>query len=136
MLSDPIGDMITRIRNGYMAKKKEVIVSFSQLNWEILKILKQNDYIYEFSKVKMLKKGKETPFSEIKVRLVYLNGQPAIEKIHRVSTPGRRIYTKSKQIKPVLSGHGTAIISTPKGIMTGKKAQAEKLGGEVLCQIW
>lgn len=136
MLSDPIADMLTRIRNGHMAMKKTVVVACSNLNEEVLKILKNQNYIDGYKKIKQIKKGKETPFFDFAVKLSYRNGQPAIEKIERLSTPGRRLYTKGKHLKQVLSGYGISIISTPKGIMTNKEAKKRNLGGEVLCRVW
>ena len=131
MLSDPIGDMLSRIRNGYMAKKRSVTVIFSKLNQNILALLQKNGYIGVFSK-----KIPEGKLETIKVDLKYNQNQPAIEKIRRISKPGRRVYINSRHLKPVMSGFGMMIISTSKGLMTNKEAKSKNQGGELLCEVW
>jgi len=130
-ISDPIADMLTRIRNAEKAKFNSVDVPGSKLKSELAKILKEEGYIRNF---KFLKDGKQ---GILRVYLKYGPGQAnTIYGLKRVSKPGRRIYLKYKDIQPVYNGMGIAILSTSKGIMTDKKARQEKVGGEVLCQVW
>ena len=126
MVSDPIGDFLIRIKNGYLARKKKVTAPFSKIKEKLAKILVDSGYLAE------LKKDK----NKLIVRLRYPEGKPALEEVRRISKPGCRIYKKRKEIKPVRSGFGMAIISTPKGLMTDKEARKKNLGGEVICEIW
>jgi small subunit ribosomal protein S8 len=139
-MTDPIADMLTRIRNAQMVKKEFVIVPFSKIKWEIAKILKKEGFIQDFSKTK---KGdfrkrfyKSKHFPQIKIELKYSQEKTAISGLRRVSKPGRKIYAKKEQIPRVLRGLGIAIISTSRGLMTDKEARKKKLGGEVICEIW
>lgn len=125
-LVDPISDMLTRIRNGYAVEKTTVPVSASKLKEAILEVLKQNGYIENF----------EEKDGEILIELCYKDEKPAISDVQRISKPGRRIYVKKDDIPTVLSGHGIAVISTPKGIMTGENAKKEHLGGELICKVY
>ena len=136
MNNDQVSDMITRIRNAYLAGKKECLVEYCLLNKAVLNILKNESYIDSWDERKKVVRGKESKFSILNVKLIYKAGEPAIEKIKRISKPGRRFYVKAKHLDPVRSGFGMSIISTPKGVMTDKKARKEKLGGEILCQLW
>ena len=129
MLTDPIADMLTRIRNGYLVGKETVTVPFSKMKEGILKILVKKQYLAGF-KVK----GKEK--KQIKVDLLYKVGKPAISHISRVSKGSRRIYKKAKNMPIILSGYGLAIISTPEGLMTNKQARKKKLGGEIVLKVW
>jgi small subunit ribosomal protein S8 len=130
-ISDPIADMLTRIRNAAKAKFNSVDVPGSTLKIEVAKILKSEGYIRNY---KFLKDGKQ---GILRVYLKYGAGQSrVIYGLKRISKPSRRIYVRCKEIKPVYNGMGIAIISTSRGVMTDKKARQEKVGGEVLCQVW
>ncbi len=130
-LSDPIADMLTRIRNAVKAKFNSVDIPGSKLKVEIAKILKDEGYIRNY---KFLKDGKQ---GILRVYLRYGNGQAdVVYGLKRISKPSRRVYVKSKDVKPVLNGMGISILSTSKGVMTDKKARKENVGGEILCNIW
>jgi small subunit ribosomal protein S8 len=130
-ISDPIADMLTRVRNAAKAKFNSVDVPGSTLKIELAKILKTEGYIRNY---KFLKDGKQ---GILRVYLKYGQAQSnVIYKIKRISKPSRRVYVKCKEIKPVYNGLGIAILSTSKGVMTDKKARQEKVGGEILCQVW
>ena len=130
-LSDPIADMLTRIRNAVKAKFNSVDIPGSKLKVEIAKILKDEGYIRNY---KFLKDGKQ---GILRVYLRYGNGQAdVVYGLKRISKPSRRVYVKSKDVKPVLNGMGISILSTSKGVMTDKKARRENVGGEILCNIW
>lgn len=128
---DTVGDFLTRIRNAGMAKHEKVDVPSSNLRKGIAKILMENGYIKNFREANDGKQG---------VMRVYLNfdskGSAVINKLQRVSTPGKRVYVKSNEIPEVRSGYGLAIISTSKGIMSGKQAAQSKVGGEYLLKVW
>ena len=130
-LSDPISDMLTRIRNAVKAKFNSVDIPGSKLKVEIAKILKDEGFIRNY---KFLKDGKQ---GILRIYLKYGPGQTnVIYGLKRISKPSRRIYVKGKDIKPVLDGMGVSILSTSQGIMTDKKARKENVGGEILCNIW
>lgn len=130
-MSDPIADMLTRIRNAARAKFSSVDIPGSRLKSELAKILKAEGYIRNY---KFIKDGKQ---GILRVYLKYgADQESVIFGLERVSKPSRRVYIKSKDIKPVLSGMGISILSTSKGIMTDKTARKESVGGEVLCNIW
>ncbi len=132
-MSDPIADMLTRIRNGQKAKFSSVDIPGSLVKTEIAKVLKQTGFIRNYKFLKNDKQG------VLRVYLKYGTGKErgnVILGLNRVSKPSRRVYVKSRDIKPVLNGMGVAILSTSKGIMTDKKARQEKVGGEILCNIW
>ncbi|OGE25964.1 30S ribosomal protein S8 [Candidatus Daviesbacteria bacterium RIFCSPLOWO2_02_FULL_40_8] len=123
---DKVGDLLIRIKNGYMASRIEVMVLSSNLSRAILEVLQKEGYINSF----------KTVDREIQVSLKYLERGPALTDVKRISKPGRRIY-KSKELLPrVLDGMGVAIISTPKGVMTDKQARKEGVGGEVMAYVW
>jgi len=130
-MSDPIADMLTRIRNAVKAKFNSVDIPGSKMKTEIAKILKDEGFIRNY---KFLKDGKQG------ILRIYLKYSPtqteAIYGLERISKPSRRVYMKGKDIKPVYNGMGISILSTSKGVMTDKKAQKENVGGEVLCNIW
>ncbi|MCX6745031.1 MAG: 30S ribosomal protein S8 [Candidatus Parcubacteria bacterium] len=131
MITDPIADMLTRIRNAQMVKKSEVLVPFSKLKFEIAKILKHENYIGDFEK------AEEAKFPQIKIVLKYdENNQPAIQTIQRVSRPGQRVYIGKNKIGDILNKFGFAIISTSAGLMTSKEAKRKGIGGEIICEIW
>ena len=131
MVTDPIADMLTRIRNGQAAKHETVDVPASKMKLEITRILKAEGFIKNFKIVQNNKQG------TIKIQLKYdQDNFPVIEKLSRVSKPGRRVYATVEEIPVVKNGLGIAIISTSKGVITDKAARAERVGGEVLCAIW
>jgi len=130
-ISDPIADMLTRVRNAAKAKFNSVDVPGSTLKIELAKILKNEGYIRNY---KFLKDGKQ---GILRIYLKYGGGQSnVIYGLKRISKPSRRVYVRCKEIKPVYNGMGIAILSTSKGVMTDKKARQEKVGGEILCQVW
>jgi len=130
-MSDPIADMLTRIRNAEKAKFNSVDIPGSKLKIELAKVLKNEGFIRNYKFVKDSKQG------VLRVYLKYAQGRSnVIVGIERVSKPGRRVYVKSKNVKPVLNGMGITILSTSKGIMTDKIARRENLGGEILCNVW
>ena len=129
-MTDPICDMLNRIRNAQAVLKDTVNIPFSDLKYEIAKILEKQRFV-----AKIEKKGKKMKRT-IEVTLKYDANQPVISGLKRVSKPGQRIYKKAKELKPVKGGYGVAVISTPKGLMTDKEARKKKLGGEVICEIW
>ncbi len=130
-LSDPIGDALTMIRNATKAKKERVDIRASQLTTEILKVLRQEKYIYDYRLIEDKKQG---------LLRVYLRkeSEPVrkISRITRVSRPGLRIYTKKERIPIVLNGLGICILSTPQGVLTGEAAKKRGVGGEVLAKVW
>ena len=128
-MSDPIADLLTRIRNAQMVSKATVSVPSSKVKVAIAQVLKDEGYIDGFQ-VKT-----EGGKSEIEIALKYYAGRPVIERIERVSKPGLRIYKGCDEIPRVMNGLGVAIVSTPKGVMTDRKARASKVGGEVLCIV-
>jgi small subunit ribosomal protein S8 len=133
MHSDPIADMLTRVRNALMAGHTSVAVPFSNTKAEIARILKEEGYVEDFSVVRDVK-------SSISIELKYFGKRrvrrPVIAGLKRVSTPGRRVYAGKQEIPWVLSGMGIAIMSTPKGVMTGAQARRSGVGGEVLAYVW
>jgi len=130
-MTDPIADMLTRIRNGNKAKFEKVDIPLSKEKLEIAKILKQEGYIKNFKVLSEEKKG------TLRVYLKYdAQNRGIINGIRRVSKPGLRIYVKSKKILPVLNGFGINIVSTPQGIITDKEAKKLNVGGEVICSVW
>jgi small subunit ribosomal protein S8 len=133
--SDPIADMLTRIRNAIMAKHARVLIPSSKIKVAIAKILKDEGYIESYKVV-----ADEKSHKNLEVRLKYVGNmkhqRSVITTLTRVSKPGRRIYTSVKEIPWVRSGMGIAILSTPKGVITGQQARRLNVGGEVLCYVW
>ncbi len=127
-MGNSIIDLIIRIKNGYMARKQEIEVIYSNFNEEVLKKLKSLGFIKNYSLIKGTGK--------INVELHYKNNEPAITDIHIYSKPGKRHYTSYKELKPILGGLGCSLLSTPKGVMTNKEARRAKIGGELLFSIW
>ena len=123
---DPIANMLTRIRNAYMALHKEVNIPLSKLKLEIADILKREGFILDYT-------PKERDF---KIKLKYFNGKPVINGLKKVSKPGRRIYVKADEIPNVRNGLGICILSTSQGILEGKEAKKKRVGGEIICEIW
>lgn len=130
MMTDPIADMLSRIRNGNLAKHKSVEVPASNIKKDIAQILLDEGYIKGFNVTEDDKQG------IITIDLKYVNEQRVISGLKRISKPGRRVYVSSQDVPQVLNGLGTAIISTSKGVMTDKNARKETVGGEVICYVW
>jgi small subunit ribosomal protein S8 len=128
-MSDPIADMLTRIRNAQQSEKQSVAMPASKLKAAIAGVLKDEGYIEDF----MLRQNEGKPLLEISLK--YYAGKPVIEKMERISRPGLRIYRPSRDIPNVMNGLGIAIVSTPKGVMTDRKARGLGVGGEVLCIV-
>jgi len=129
-MTDPIADMLARIRNAILRKSKDVLIPLSKVKLEIANLLKKEGYIDEV--VFEEKEGKGT----LTVSLKYVQGESAIQGLKRISKPGKRDYSKSTTIPRVLEGMGIVVISTPQGIMSGQKAKKLGLGGELLCKVW
>ncbi len=129
-LNDPLGDMLTRIRNAQERKRPKVVSPNSKLRARVLDVMIEEGYIRGYAEVD--KDGK----SELEIELKYYNGEGVIKEIKRISKPGRRVYSGFKSIPSIANGLGIAILSTPKGIMSDSKAREEKVGGEVLCNIF
>ena len=129
--ADPIGDMITRIRNAQMRSLSKVKVPGSKFRAKILDILKQEGFISDY---KILEDPKE--FNSLHVDLKYSNGSPVIKEIKRVSKPGRRIYARAASIPKIQNGLGIAIVSTSKGIMSDSEARNKNIGGEIICRVF
>ncbi len=130
-MTDPIADLLTRIRNGLRAKKSFVELPSSSLKVEVSKILKEEGYIRDF---KVTEDGKQ---GILRLDLKYSpDGRPVIEGLRRESSPGRRVYVGRDDIRPVLGGLGTGILTTSRGVLTDKQARREGVGGELLCTVW
>lgn len=128
--SDPVGDMLTRIRNGQHARKAVITCPYSGLRMNALAVLQREGYIRAFQKIENGTKA------DISIELKYHNGEPVIETIKRVSRPGRRVYSGIEDLPRVRNGLGISVLSTPKGVMSDNEARAEKVGGEVLFQVY
>ncbi len=130
-VSDPVADMLTKIRNASMARFEKVDITPSKLKLEIIKILKNEGYIKNF------KKMNQEDLDTIRVFLKYDDRQqPVIHGIQKISTPGRRVYSGYRKLPRVLNGYGTVIVSTSSGVTTGRKAAEKQVGGELICSIW
>ena len=129
-MSDPIADMLTRIRNAALVRKPEVMIPYSKMKHMLATILEKEGYVASVAK------DEEAGFNYLKVGLKYNNKQSVIQHIKRVSKPGRRVYKKAHEVPQVLNGLGIAVISTSQGLMTNKDAQQKKVGGEVVCEIY
>ncbi|MDO8505457.1 MAG: 30S ribosomal protein S8 [bacterium] len=133
MMTDPIADMLTRIRNASKVGKPQVLIPFSRLKLTIAQILEREGYISEVETVR----AKAGEYNEIKIALKYRDGRDGlIQSVKRISTPGRRLYIGYRDLPAFISKRGVTILSTPKGIMTNKDARKEKVGGELLCEIF
>lgn len=135
-VNDPIADMLTRIRNAVMAGQSVVAMPASKIKLEIARILKEEGFIEDYEEVE----GSKPSHKTLRVRIKYVGERrqrrPVITGIERVSRPGRRVYTQKQNIPWVLSGIGVAILSTPKGVMTGQRARQLGVGGEIICKVW
>lgn len=135
-VNDPISDMLTRIRNGILSGQTLVAMPDSKIKSEIARILKEEGYIEEFEQFV----EENTAHKMLRMKLKYIgqrrDRRPVISGVQRISRPGKRVYTHKKDIPWVLSGMGIAILSTPRGVMTGQKARSQGVGGEILCKVW
>jgi small subunit ribosomal protein S8 len=130
-MTDPLGDMLTRIRNAQRARMSVVSSPASKLRTNVLEVLRREGYIRGYSESQM-RKG----VNELRIELKYHEGEPVIKEIKRVSTPGRRVYSKIRDLPRVYNGLGIAILSTPQGVMSDSEARAANVGGEVLCRVF
>ncbi|MEX0820409.1 MAG: 30S ribosomal protein S8 [Pirellulaceae bacterium] len=131
MMTDPIADMLTRIRNAVRVERPNVDMPLSKIKQGLADVLKREGYIWDWQEVE------EQPVSQLRIELKYgPNGERVIQRIRRVSKPGCRVYRKAKELKPVLNGLGITILSTSRGLVSDREARQRKLGGEVLCEVW
>jgi small subunit ribosomal protein S8 len=130
-INDPLGDMLTRIRNAQLRRRSKVATPASNLRARVLDVLEEEGYIRGYTRV-----DHTNGLSELEIELKYLNGQPAIRELQRVSKPGRRVYSALRDLPTVANGLGVAILSTPKGVMSDTRAREEKVGGEILCNVF
>jgi small subunit ribosomal protein S8 len=130
-MTDPLGDMLTRIRNAQMRKKTKVSTPGSALRQRVLEVLQAEGYIRGYSKVDY-----NSGRSEFEIELKYYDGEPVIRQIERVSKPGRRVYASVRNLPRVMDGLGVSILSTPKGVMSDSEARDQNVGGEVLCRVF
>ena len=136
-MTDPIADMLTRIRNATTPRRKRVDVPASRLKTEIARILQSEGYIHSFKMVDVVVEKGQVPRSMIRIQLKYgSRGETVISGIQRVSRPGRRVYFGRDNVPHVLAGLGTSILTTSRGVMTGRDAVKVGVGGEVLCNVW
>lgn len=131
MMTDPIADMLTRIRNAVSVERPHVELPASKVKRGLAEVLKREGYIWDFDEVE------SEPVQQLKLDLKYgPNGERVIQRIRRISKPGRRVYSKARDLKPVLNGLGITIISTSRGVVSDREARQRNLGGEVLCEVW
>jgi small subunit ribosomal protein S8 len=130
-MSDPLGDMLTRIRNGQQANKSTVIAPASKLRSNVLEVLKREGFIRGYTQEEV-----RPGITELTIELKYHEGTPVIREISRVSTPGCRVYSKIKDLSRVYNGLGISILSTPRGVMSDAEARGANVGGEVLCRVF
>src|SRR4030042_4396168 len=131
MMTDPIADMLTRIRNAVRVEKAHVDMPLSKVKRGLAEVLKREGYIWDWEEIA------EKPQSQLRVHLKYgPNGERVIRHVRRVSKPGRRVYSRAGKLRPVLGGLGITIISTSRGVISDREARPRKLGGEVLCEVW
>ena len=130
-MTDPLGDLLTRIRNGQRARKDVIVAPASKLRRSVLDVLKREGFIRDYAEHEQ-----STGISEITIELKYHDGDPVIREISRVSTPGRRVYAKIKDLPRVYNGLGISILSTPRGVMSDAEARDANVGGEVLCRVF
>ncbi len=131
MMTDPIADMLTRIRNAVSVERPHVELPASKVKRGLAEVLKREGYIWDFDEIE------SKPVQQLKLDLKYgPNGERVIQRIKRISKPGRRVYRKARDLKPVLNGLGITIISTSRGVVSDREARQRNLGGEVLCEVW
>ncbi|KKR02357.1 MAG: 30S ribosomal protein S8 [Candidatus Yanofskybacteria bacterium GW2011_GWA1_39_13] len=131
---DPIADMLIRIKNAQAVRGEQVVMPFSKVKFKIANILKEAGYISEVERKN--KKAKKVEHEYLQLTLKYQDNQGALSGVKIISRPSRRMYIKAKEIKPVRSGYGIAIISTSKGIVNSREAKKLDLGGEIICEVW
>ena len=131
-ITDPVGDLLARIRNGQLRGLQKIKSPNSKLRTRVLDVLQEEGFIRGYAEVEFKDSGRK----EIEIELKYHEGQPVIRELKRVSTPGRRVYTSVKDLKPHRQGLGVSIVSTPQGVMTDSSAREKNVGGEVLCQVF
>ncbi|HEU0045795.1 30S ribosomal protein S8 [Sphingomonas sp.] len=129
-VTDPLGDLLTRIRNGQRAKKDSVLSPASKLRVNVLDVLQREGYIRGYSEEQM------GPAAGVRIELKYFEGQPAIKHVARVSKPGRRVYSGSQELPRVMNGLGITIVSTPRGVLSDAEAREQNVGGEVLAEVF
>ena len=129
-VTDPLGDLLTRIRNGQRAKKDSVLSPASKLRVRVLDVLQREGYIRGYSEEEM------GPAKGVRIELKYFEGQPAIKHVARVSKPGRRVYSGSTELPRVMNGLGITIVSTPRGVLSDAEAREQNVGGEVLAEVF
>ena len=130
-MTDPIADMLTRIRNAVRVERPNVDMPVSKVKRGVAEVLKREGFIWDWQEVET------QPINQLRIELKYgPNGEQLIQHVQRVSTPGRRIYSKAKQLRPVLNGLGIRILSTSNGVMSDREARQKNVGGEVLCEVW
>lgn len=132
MMTDPISDMLTRVRNAAMARAHVVDMPMSKMKFAIAKILESRGYLISVEK----NIDKVTSREVLRLTLAYAEGMPVVSDLKRISKPGRRVYVKAEEVRPVRSGYGFSIISTPSGLMTGNDARKRRLGGELICEVY
>ena len=133
MMTDPIADMLTRIRNGVSVERPFVEVPASKVKRGLAEVLKREGYIWDWKEIEI----DDQPVNSLRLDLKYgPNGERVIQKIRRVSKPGRRVYSGAKDLAPVLNGLGISVVSTSGGVLSDREARQKNLGGEVLCEIW
>lgn len=131
MMTDPVADMLTRIRNGVSVERPHVEMPLSKVKRGVADVLKREGYIWDWQELE------GEPIGNLRLDLKYgPNGERVIRKIRRVSKPGRRVYSRAKDLAPVLNGLGISVISTSRGVLSDREARQQNLGGEVLCEIW
>lgn len=131
MMTDPIADMLTRIRNAVNVERLYVEMPSSKVKRGLADVLKREGYIWDWQEVE------DDPVAQLRLELKYgPNGERVIQRIRRVSKPGRRVYSKAKELRPVLNGLGITIISTSQGVVSDREARSQHVGGEVLCEVW
>ena len=130
-MSDPLGDMLTRIRNGQRARKNSVTAPASKLRANVLEVFKREGFIRGYSRHEV-----RPGINELKIELKYHDGEPVIREISRISKPGRRVYSSIKDLPRVYNGLGISVLSTPRGVMSDAEARAANVGGEVLCRLF
>ena len=131
MMTDPIADMLTRIRNGVRVERPHVEVPLSKVKRGVADVLKREGYIWDWQEVE------SSPVNSLRLDLKYgPNGERVIQRIQRVSKPGRRVYSRANELSPVLNGLGISVVSTSRGVLSDREARQRNLGGEVLCEVW
>ena len=131
MMPDPIADMLTRIRNAVSVERPHVEMPISKVKKGVAEVLKREGYIWDWSEVE------ETLFGKLRIELKYgPSGERVIQRIKRISKPGCRVYSRSRDLRLILNGLGISILSTSQGVMSDREARQQKLGGEILCEVW